>query len=99
MEIRLKDFKAMENFFYGPDADRDFIYKNIHKSIERAILNDLDEVLVCNVTFDSGEESIDMTVHKEEYSNSLGHVLKWYEDTDQFEKCIHIQTLKNRIDE
>jgi len=99
MKIKLKDFQDMEKFFYGPNADRDFIYKNIHKSVEKAIINNLEEVLFCNVTFENGDESIDMTLHKEEYSKSLDNVLKWYESTDQFEKCIHVQTLKKRIDE
>ena len=99
MKITLKDADDLNRYFFGPNANKDLIYTNIHQCVEIGILNDLDEVHFCTVTFDNGDETIDMVCIKEEYSTNLDNVLRWYEETDQFEKCAQILTLKKRINE
>lgn len=98
LEIKLKNETEVEDYFFGDGSNKDVIYDNLYQSVERGILNDLDQVIFCNISFDDGE-SMDMVCSKEDYSTNLDNVLAWYEETDQFEKCIRLQTLKKRIDE
>jgi hypothetical protein len=97
MRIELKDTEDMQRYFFGPNADKEYIYSNIHKCIERGILNKLDEVVFCNIHFLNGDEDIDMVCVQDEYSQNLDKVLSWYEQTDQFEKCMQITALKKKI--
>ena len=99
MKITLKDADDFDRYFFGPNANKGLIYTNIHQCVEKGILNNLEEVHFCTITFDNGDDTIDMVCVKEDYSKNLDNVLKWYENTDQFEKCIQVTTLKKRIDE
>ena len=98
LQINLKNETEVEDYFFGDGSNRSKIFDNLYQCIERGILNDLDEVIFCNISFDDGE-SMDMVCSKADYSKNLDNVLEWYEQSDQFEKCIHLQTLKKRIDD
>ena len=98
LEINLNNETEIESYFFGAAANKDEIYSNLFECIKRGILNDLDHVTFCIITFNEGE-SMEMQCSKEDYLMNLDNVLTWFEETDQFEKCIELQTLKKRIDE
>jgi hypothetical protein len=98
LEIKLKNDTEIEDYFFGDDSNKGVIYDSLYQCIERGILNNLDDVIFCNISFDDGE-SMDMVCSKGDYSKNLDNVLDWYEKTDQYERCIHLQTLKKRIDD
>ena len=97
MVIQLKDAEDMNRYFFGPNADRDYIYKHIHQAVEKGIMQDLDQVPFCLIEFENGDEDAELCCVKEEYHQSLTRILKWYEDTDQFERCQQIVTLMKMI--
>jgi hypothetical protein len=98
MEIRLKNADDLNRYFFGPEADKELIYNNIFGCIEIGVLENLEEVHFCTLMFDNGEDSIEMICTKESYLENLDNVLTWYENTDQFEKCIKVIELKNIIE-
>ena len=98
LEINLKNETEVEDYFFSDTSKKYEIYSNLFESIKRGILNDLDHVTFCIITFNNGD-SMDMVCSKEDYSMNLDNVLTWYEETDQFEMCIELQTLKKRMNE
>ena len=97
MKLKLKDTDDMQRYFFGPDVDKEKIYTNIHQCIEHGILNDLDDVIFCSIDFLNDEEGFEMICIREDYSKNLDNVLVWYEETNQFEKCKEIMTLKGKL--
>ena len=50
-KINLKDADDMNRYFFGPNANKGLIYTNIHQCVEKGILNNLEEVHFCTITF------------------------------------------------
>jgi hypothetical protein len=97
MEIKLKNIDDLNRYFFGPEADKDLIYDNIFECIKIGVNENLEKVNFCTITFEDGDESIDMICNQDSYLDNLDNVLNWYEETDQFEKCIKVSALKYTI--
>ena len=69
------------------------ITENLLLGIKNAIKNNKDIVHVCNIK----NQHLKVTLKKEEWVKSLNHIIKYYESIDDFEECIIIKSLIQKI--
>jgi hypothetical protein len=88
--------EEFENFFFGEDAEKEYIYDNIVDSIEIAMFEDLDVADFAEIMI--AGDTIDIKCEKHEFSMNLQNALKYYVDNEIFEKCKRVQDLINEHD-
>ena len=71
----------------------DLVYDETFKCIEHAIENKKTRALL----FEVNESGVYLTIDDNEYETSLLSVLKYYENTEQYEKCIKVNKLIKSI--
>jgi len=72
----------------------DLVYDETFECIKHAVKNKKTRALL----FEVNESGVYLTINDTEYETSLLSVLKYYENTEQYEKCIKVNKLIKSIE-
>jgi len=84
------------SFFFGEDAEKEYIYDNIVDAIEIAMFEGLETADFAEIII--AGEVLDIKCERDEFSMNLQNALTYYIDNEIFEKCKRIQDLINEHD-
>jgi hypothetical protein len=97
IKVPLKYFSTNEEFQNFVDTEREWMYSRIVASIEDAFRRGKNVAKILEAKIEETMSVISMDSDIDEWENSLGLALKWYEETENYEKCSEVFKLISDI--
>jgi len=86
LELQFKDAEEFEKYFFGIDAPKELIYKNIFEGVKEGLDNDLDTVTFAEISFDDGTMVLLDSV-RSEWKQNLENCINYFIEVENFELC------------
>lgn len=97
LKVPQKYFSTSEEFHNFVEAERAWMYSRIFEAIEHAFKNGKPVAKILEAKIEESMSVISMDSERDEWENSLGLALKWYEEEENYEKCTEVFNLINDI--
>ena len=97
LKLRFKDKEEFDDFFFGPNAEKDRIYDAIVDQIEESIELNGESALFAEVVIKGDPLMIYLTLPHYNWLDSLQNALKYYEEREDYEKCIDIVSIIKKL--
>ena len=98
LKLKFNDSREFEDFFFGPNAEKEHIYDSILDQIKEALEKDLEAALFAEIIFKNDPVMVYLELPKSNWLDSLHNARKYYEENDLFEKCIDITSIIKKLD-
>ena len=96
LELSFNNRDEFEEYFFGPYAEKEFIFDSIFNGIKEAIRLDKEVTTFAKVHFKGDPVPVYLDIPKDNWIDSLENALRFYEKNDLFEKCIDVSnTIKS----
>jgi len=94
-----KDLKNFDEVAYFLKSERLTLYTSVVNGVKECLENDIDELLLAefNLLDENIVFKIDMV--KKDWVDSLSLALAFFEETEEYEKCVEIKDLITQLDE
>jgi hypothetical protein len=93
-KIKLNTYKEVATFLL---EEKDVMHSLIVNSVKEAWKNKLD--VVCVIEFHINDDIIKINIPEHKYKRSLEIALSYYEEVENYEKCMEINLLMHDIQE
>jgi hypothetical protein len=98
LKLSFTDREEFDDFFFGPEAEKEFIFDSIVGQIEDAIDNKKKNAIFAEIEFAGDPTPIYLEMPKKNWLESLNNALSFYEGEDLFEKCIKVTDIIKKLD-
>lgn len=99
LKLRFNNSSEFEDFFFGPNAEKEHIYNAIVAQIKEALEKGLEAALFAEVIFKHDPLMVYLELPKQNWMDSLTNALRFYEQCDLFEECIEITKIIKKLDQ
>jgi len=87
--------EEFKDFFFGENAEREYIYDNIVSCIKIAMFENLDTADFAEIYI--AGELMDIKCNRSEFEKNLNNALNFYLEEEIYEKCKEVQELINEL--
>jgi hypothetical protein len=98
LQLSFKNREEFEEFFFGPNSEKEMIFDCIVNQIEGALLENKKNATFAEIKFDGDPELVILELPKGNWLDSLNNALAFYEKSDLFEKCITVSNIIKKLD-
>ena len=95
LKRQFRSEEEFKDFFFGENAEKEYIYDNMVNAIEVAMFENLDVADFAEIMI--AGETIDIKCERQEFSMNLQNALTYYINEEIFEKCKRVQDLINEL--
>jgi len=95
LKRQFRSEEEFKDFFFGENAEKEYIYDNMVNAIEVAMFENLDVADFAEIMI--AGETIDIKCERQEFNMNLQNALTYYINEEIFEKCKRVQDLINEL--
>jgi hypothetical protein len=97
LKLEFNSIEEMQEFFFKDERDFELIYTNTYQCIEEAIDNKEDSTILVEITFKNKRDKVHMENKYEDFGHTLNTCLKYFESTEDYDKCKEISTVIEKL--
>lgn len=97
LNLEFDNIEEMKKFFFNDERDFELIYTNTYQCIKEAIDNNKETILLVEITFKNMKDKVHMESEYQDFERTLETCLKYFESTEDYDKCKEISTILKKI--
>jgi len=98
LQLNFEDREEFEEFFFGPEAQKEYIFDSIVVQIEEALENKKKWATFAEIFFSGDPVAVYLDLPKKNWIESLENAINYYESEDLFEKCIKVSNIIKKLE-